>query len=101
MKKPHLPVLLNEMLHYFKDSHLRVFFDGTLGAGGHARAILENHPEIELFIGCDRDPRALAIAREELTPWKEKVQFVHGNFCDLDKILASLGVEKVDGFFLT
>lgn len=102
MKKnsSHLPVLLQETLHHFQGCSLKVFFDGTLGAGGHAAAILAAHPEIECYIGCDQDPQALALAEEKLQPWKEKIQFVHANFRDLDTVLAGKGMNEVDGFFL-
>jgi 16S rRNA (cytosine1402-N4)-methyltransferase len=94
----HIPVLMEEVLESFKECHLKVFYDGTLGAGGHAAAILAQHPEIELYIGADRDESALELAKETLKPWKDKVVFVHGNFSDLDKHLKELGVEGVDGF---
>jgi 16S rRNA (cytosine1402-N4)-methyltransferase len=97
----HIPVMLEECLKYFEDRHLKVFFDGTLGAGGHAKALLEAHPEIEVYIGCDRDESSLEIAKETLAPWKEKMIFVHGNFVDLDSYLKELNISKVDGFFLT
>jgi len=97
----HISVLSEEVLQYFSDMRLRTFYDGTLGAGGHARTILEAHPEIERYIGCDRDPEALAIARENLKAWKGKVDFIHGNFADLDSHLREKGISVVDGFFLT
>jgi len=93
--------MAEEFLKHFADSSIEVFFDGTLGAGGHAKALLEAHPEIKRYIGCDRDPQALKIAREALEPWKEKVEFVHANFADLDDVLKKRGVKTVDGFFLT
>jgi 16S rRNA (cytosine1402-N4)-methyltransferase len=100
-KAPHISVMANEMLEYFKDSKIKVFFDGTLGAGGHAKAMLEAHPEIEMYIGCDRDPHALMIAKKNLAQFEHKMKFFHGNFVDLDQMIASVGVKKVDGFFLT
>jgi len=100
-KSEHLPVMIAECLHFFADTKLKVFFDGTLGAGGHAKAILSAHPEIETYIGCDQDPEALSIARQNLKEWKDKVEFVKGNFEDLDQILKELRVKEVDGFFLT
>ena len=100
MTTPHIPVMKDEMLEYFSDVSIKVFFDGTTGAGGHAKALLEAHPEIETYIACDRDPMALAIARETLAPFAHKVKFVHGNFLDLDRMIASVGVKRVDGFFL-
>jgi 16S rRNA (cytosine1402-N4)-methyltransferase len=86
---PHLPVMLSE-----------VFFEGTVGAGGHASAILEAHPEIETYIACDRDPDAIEIAKKSLSPWKDKVKFVQGNFADLDEHLQKFKVNQIDGFFL-
>jgi 16S rRNA (cytosine1402-N4)-methyltransferase len=88
-----------EMARYFSQSKLRVFVDGTVGAGGHARRILEEHPEIERFFGFDQDPEALAISRKTLEPWKEKVVLTHANFVDFDKILQQENIDCVDGFF--
>ena len=97
----HTQVMLEECLKYFEDLSIEVFFDGTLGAGGHAKALLEAHPEIEKYIGCDRDESSLEIAKGTLKPWQDKVMFIHGNFADLDKYLQEMGISKVDGFFLT
>src|SRR5690242_13337251 len=83
----HISVMAQECLQHFAGRSISVFFDGTLGAGGHARLILEAHPEITKYIACDRDPDAIEIARRSLAPWKEKVEFVHGNFADLDEYL--------------
>lgn len=97
MNAPHLSVMEKEFLSFFEGRYLKVFFEGTVGAGGHAYALLAAHPEIERYIGCDRDPEALAIAEERLAPWKEKVTLIHGNFSDLDLFLED---QTPDGFFL-
>lgn len=94
---PHEPIMVEEMLSIFEGSHLRNFVDGTIGAGGHAEAILKAHPEIETFIGLDQDPSALLIAKERLAPFGSKVQLIHSNFSEFQ--VGSLG--KIDGFFLT
>lgn len=98
---PHISVMKDEVLASFEGMHLKVFFDGTLGAGGHAEAILEAHPEIEMYIGCDRDQSALDIASERLSKYSDKMHYVKGNFSDVNEHLATLGVQEVDGFFLT
>jgi 16S rRNA (cytosine1402-N4)-methyltransferase len=98
---PHIPIMVHEVISNFDGADLKVFFDGTLGAGGHARAILEAHPEIRRYIGCDNDPEALEIARKNLAPWADKLEFVHGNFSRLDEYMKELNVKAVDGFFLT
>jgi 16S rRNA (cytosine1402-N4)-methyltransferase len=111
----HIPVLMREVLEIFAGKTLRVFFDGTLGAGGHARAILEHHPEIERYIGCDRDPRAHELASAILAPWREKVEFRRGSYAEeiknvdrcIDGFLIDIGVssmqldEKERGFSFT
>lgn len=97
----HVSVMLTECLKGFEGAELKVFFEGTLGAGGHAQAILRAHPEIEKYLGCDRDPEALKLARTKLEPWNDKVEFVRGNFADLDEILRKRGIKEVNGFFLT
>ena len=98
---PHVPIMVEEVLNFLKDLKIGVFFDGTLGAGGHAKAILEAHPEIKRYIGCDKDPEALQIAKERLAPWKDKMEFVHGDFGKLDEYLKDREIHTVDGFFLT
>lgn len=97
--RPHLSVMPQEFLLYFAEKEIRVFFEGTLGAGGHAKLLLEAHPEIEHYIGCDRDPLALGLAGELLAPWKEKTHLVHTDFAHLDKVLERLKIDSVDGFF--
>ena len=97
MTAPHISVLLNEILHYFADKSLRYFIDGTLGAGGHAEAILKAHPEIELFIGIDQDPEAMEIARKRLSPWSDKLRLFPGNFSELESFLRETGLPFVDG----
>jgi 16S rRNA (cytosine1402-N4)-methyltransferase len=98
--EPHVPIMVKEVLEGLSGAHLEVFFDGTLGAGGHARAILEAHPEIKRYIGCDKDPEALEIAEQNLAPWGSKVEFVQGDFGRIDEYLAALKLKSVDGFFL-
>ncbi len=100
MSYPHYSVLLEEILHAFSDKHIRTFVDGTLGAGGHAEAILQAHPEIELYIGIDQDPDALKIAAERLAPWKDKLALCPGNFAQMDSFLQLREVKSVDGILL-
>lgn len=100
MRPPHEPVLLKEVLQAFEGVHLEVFFDGTLGAGGHARALLAAHPELKCYIGCDRDPSAHALALEALSPWREKVEFVHARYAELGEILKERRLSLIDGFLI-
>jgi 16S rRNA (cytosine1402-N4)-methyltransferase len=100
MTVPHQSVLVSEVLFAFAETPLRIFVDATLGAGGHAEAILKVHPEIDLFIGIDQDPEALEIAQKRLEPWKPCTRFVRGNFSSLPTILKDLNITRVDGILM-
>lgn len=97
----HIPAMLRESLEAFRGKKIRTFFDGTLGAGGFARGLLSEHPEIETYFGCDRDENAIKLAKDNLQAEKHRVKFIHGNFRDLDELLAQQKIQEIDGFFLT
>jgi 16S rRNA (cytosine1402-N4)-methyltransferase len=71
-----------------------LFVDVTIGAGGHAEALLERSPRVRL-LGLDRDPDALAIARERLERFGDRVALREADFGDLDVALA--GAPTPDG----
>jgi 16S rRNA (cytosine1402-N4)-methyltransferase len=77
-----------------------LYCDCTLGGGGHSRVILERSAPDGRVLGIDRDPDALAAAREELAEFRDRLTPVHGTFGDIARVLADAGVEKVDGFVL-
>jgi 16S rRNA (cytosine1402-N4)-methyltransferase len=97
MKQLHTPVLLKEVLHYFEGT-IKTFFEGTVGAGGHASHILHQHPEIEQYLACDQDPHALEIAQKTLKPYENKIRWFQGNFSNLDRFAKEAGVDQIDGF---
>ncbi|MCF7806837.1 MAG: 16S rRNA (cytosine(1402)-N(4))-methyltransferase RsmH [Simkaniaceae bacterium] len=94
----HISVMREEVIQGFKASHLRVFCEGTLGAGGHAKEILADHPEIAAYFGIDRDFSAIEIAKENLKPYQDKVHYIQANFSDLDRIFEEYHIDQVDGF---
>lgn len=94
---PHIPIFLKEILSFFNKT-LRVFLDGTVGSGGHAEALLQAHSEIKIFYGIDQDPEALAIAKERLKLFKEKIHLLKGNYRDMRQLI-SLNAD-IDGILL-
>ena len=74
--------------------------DGTLGAGGHARGILEACAPDGRLLGLDVDPQALALARETLAPFGERARIVQASYETLAVQLDGLGWEAVDGVLL-
>jgi 16S rRNA (cytosine1402-N4)-methyltransferase len=94
----HVPVLLDEVLHWLKPLPGQVMVDGTLGGGGHARAILSQIGTQGRLIGLERDPAALARAEHELAG--HPVTLVDSNFCDLPEVVRQLDLDCVDGIVL-
>jgi 16S rRNA (cytosine1402-N4)-methyltransferase len=81
----HIPVLVAEVLAALAPERGGVFFDGTLGGGGHAQAILA--AGATRVIGVDRDPDALEEARARLAEYGDRVTLVAGNFADVAESL--------------
>jgi 16S rRNA (cytosine1402-N4)-methyltransferase len=98
--EPHLPVLYNDIIHALQPKSGGLYVDCTVGAGGHARGILEASDPASKLLGFDLDPQALAIAREQLAPFGERVRLVHSSYIFLPDILAENGWNAVDGILL-
>ena len=91
----HTPVLTAEVLQYLRPERGGLFVDCTVGLGGHSRALLE--AGAARVVGIDRDPQALAAARETLAPWADRVELVHADYRALDEVLDRQGIGLVDG----
>ncbi len=74
--------------------------DGTLGAGGHARGILEACSPDGHLLGLDVDPQALALSRETLAPYEGRTHLVQASYITLTTQLTSLQWDFVDGIVL-
>ncbi|MDD5730185.1 MAG: 16S rRNA (cytosine(1402)-N(4))-methyltransferase RsmH [Candidatus Omnitrophica bacterium] len=96
-QKYHTPVMLKETLDYLNLGPGKIIVDATIGTGGHSRAIMERILPGGRLIGIDRDQESLDVARSRLSDFAGHCDFVYGNFAELDKILSSLGVKKIDG----
>ncbi len=91
----HVSVLLRETVAALAPTEGGLYVDATLGAGGHAEALLDV-PGTRL-IGFDRDASALSLARARLARFGDRVTFVHGPFSTLEHELARLDRSGVDG----
>jgi 16S rRNA (cytosine1402-N4)-methyltransferase len=98
--RPHLSVLPDEVVQHLAPRPGGVYCDGTLGAGGHAERVLEAGAPDARVIGLDRDPAALGLARAHLSQFAARVTLVHATFGEVARVLAGLGLERVDGFLL-
>jgi 16S rRNA (cytosine1402-N4)-methyltransferase len=72
-----------------------VFVDCTVGLAGHARALLD--AGASRVLGLDRDPSALAISREALNSYGDRVELVHSDYRALPTVLDERGLDAVDG----
>ena len=81
----HAPVLVAEVISHLAPARGGLFVDCTLGLGGHAHALLARFPAARL-LGIDRDPRALALARERLAGFGDRARCIEGNFRDLESL---------------
>jgi len=93
----HRPVLLETSLSFLALRPNATIVDGTLGAGGHAAAILERIAPDGVLIGLDRDPAAIAAASRTLAPFADRARLRHASFRDLHQVLAEEDVLPVDG----
>ncbi len=90
-ESPHIPVLLRPLLEAVSPVH-GFWVDGTFGAGGYARGLLE--AGAERVIGIDRDPTAFDLAAPWAAGYGARLRLVEGTFSDLDRI-AGAPVEGV------
>src|SRR5215468_9807679 len=96
----HLPVLLDEALLWLNPKPGGRYCDATVGAGGHALAVLERSSPDGRLVGLDRDPAALATAGARLQPFGDRVTLVHARFSEAREVLDRLGLLPVDGFLV-
>jgi 16S rRNA (cytosine1402-N4)-methyltransferase len=101
----HVPVLYQAVLAGLQPGPGRTFIDGTVGAGGHAAGLLAASAPDGRLLGLDRDPAALAVARERLAEFGPRVRLVQasytemaavaGDFAPVDGILLDLGLSSL------
>lgn len=96
----HQPVLVAEVLAYLAPVDGGIYVDGNLGLGGHSARILEQCKPSGKVIGFDWDAAALALAKERLVPFGERLIAIHRNFALLKETLFELGIAAVDGILL-
>ena len=102
----HRPVMTDEVIEHLGIQEDGVYFDGTVGTGGHARAILDAGSQGSdptrgcLLVGVDRDPTAVREARSRLEIFGDRARIQHAEYGDIEEILESEGVDAVDGILL-
>ncbi len=97
----HQPVLTKELMDLLDPKEGGVYIDGTVGSGGHARAVLEIIGPDGRLLGIDRDIEAIRRAEDALLIWQNQVCLKQGNYAEMKKIADAMGVvSEVDGIIL-
>ncbi|MFH0946170.1 MAG: 16S rRNA (cytosine(1402)-N(4))-methyltransferase, partial [Planctomycetota bacterium] len=92
----HVPVLLDQVREVMAPALRSWLLDLTVGAAGHAADLLQASKELRL-LGIDQDARILALARERLRGFGERVRLECANFDRVGEICARMGLSGVDG----
>ena len=100
MEFKHKSVLLYETVDELNIKPDGIYVDGTLGGGGHSYEIEGRLSEGGRLIGIDQDEDAIKAASKRLEPYMDRVTIVRNNYCNMDKVLDELGIDKVDGIML-
>lgn len=93
----HRPVLLEEVLAILRPQSGGRYLDATVGLGGHAEAILAESAPAGRLYGIDRDAEALALARDRLGRFGDRVELCRADFAGLSAITAEQGWGPFDG----
>lgn len=100
MEFKHKSVLLYETVDELNIKPDGIYVDGTLGGGGHSYEIAKRLSGGGRLIGIDQDEDAIKAAGKRLEPYMDRVTIVRNNYCNMDKVLDELGIDKVDGIML-
>lgn len=92
----HVSVMPNEISQAIAPRPGGVYVDATLGAGGHTEALFMRCPDIRV-VAFDRDEQAIAVARERLAPFMDRVTIRHAPFDTIPEHLSLLGIREIDG----
>ena len=95
----HIPVLLNEVIEGLNIKSDGIYFDLTLGRGGHSKEILKRLDKGHLY-GVDQDITAINECKDNLKDYSDKVTFIHNNFANLEDILKQYNINYVDGILM-
>jgi len=92
----HIPALLEPIVTWLAPVIQTLWVDCTIGLAGHARALFVAVPPVARLMALDVDPGSIERARAELEEYRDRVQFVQGNFGRLDDHLTAAGSGPVD-----
>lgn len=96
----HKPVMLEECMQGLSLKDGGVWFDGTIGGGGHSYEILSRTSPNGKLIATDLDDEAIAAASKSLQPFANRFSIYKSNYKDFESVFNQAGVDKIDGALL-
>jgi len=96
----HKPVMLEECMQGLNLKEGGVWFDGTVGGGGHSYEILKRTSPSGKLIATDLDDEAIAAATKRLQPFAGRFQIFKSNYKDYERVFDMAEIEKIDGAIL-
>jgi 16S rRNA (cytosine1402-N4)-methyltransferase len=96
----HAPVMVHEVVAGLAVRPGGRYVDGTVGAGGHALAIMQAAAPGGALVGIDKDSEALERARARLASFGEDVRLVRGDYAEMGRICRELDFAPVQGVLL-
>jgi 16S rRNA (cytosine1402-N4)-methyltransferase len=96
----HKPVMLDKVVNLLNPPPGGIVVDGTVGTGGHARALAERLGNEGILIALDRDTTMLERAAQYLRDLPLTQHFIHADYRDLPVILDELGIAQVDAILI-
>lgn len=96
----HLPIMVTQVIEYLKPHSGGVYLDGTMGGGGHSKAILEASSPDGILIALDRDEDAISAGRENLSAYGGRVNILKAEFSRIEEIAKEAAPQGLDGILL-
>lgn len=96
----HLPVMLEECMEGLNVKEGGIYYDGTIGGGGHSYEILKRSAPDGRLIATDLDDDAIAAATERLKEFDGRFKIFKANYKNYQTAFDGAGVDKVDGVLL-
>ena len=98
-KRPHTPIMVEEVLKYMQISKLGTYLDCTIGYGGHAHYIIKQLSQNGKLIGVDKDEEAIKFCKKKLSHYKN-IYLFHNSYHKISDILSFSKLKEVDGMLL-
>jgi len=96
----HIPVMLEECISGLNVKDGGIYFDGTIGGGGHSYEILKRSAPTGKLIATDLDDDAICAAEQKLSPFKGRFGIYKSDYKNFAQVLDNAEVEELDGAIL-